>query len=322
MVNIFGYISESKYIVPSTGKNKTRLRLDQLGLSLLRGLHVCFVSFEGLTHAKQGKVADWKHQTPIQPKHEATSRSSCRRCLSSASSACSTCPHLQSQAITDQWWIAPLGHRICLKNPKTMHSLAPKNWFQNDIEIQIRHVSPPVHWNSAAEEGAWVGLKPDLQGGTGFNLLRVHFLDPRAKETCFKKESESGPLKSKVVPPGGSSYGPFLAPSMWQICWGVYFKSKLIWPATAAAGILNWGNPFLRACFFLRFEVQKRAPSLSYCFAPISIALTPSRPAAKPALTCFVLISMVLRHWSSRLAWRPASNFVSSYNFFGLLQFP
>ena len=25
----------------------------------------------------------------------------------------------------------------------------------------------------AAEEGAWVGLKPDLQGGTGFNLLRI-----------------------------------------------------------------------------------------------------------------------------------------------------
>ena len=24
-----------------------------------------------------------------------------------------------------------------------MRSLAPKNWFQNDIEIQIRHVSPP-----------------------------------------------------------------------------------------------------------------------------------------------------------------------------------
>ena len=31
-----------------------------------------------------------------------------------------------------------------LKEPKTMRSLAPKNWFQNDIEIQIRHVSPPV----------------------------------------------------------------------------------------------------------------------------------------------------------------------------------
>ena len=79
---------------------------------------------------------------------------------------------------------------------------------------------------------------------------------------------------------------------------------------------------FLRACFFLRFEVQKRAPSFSYCFAPISIALRPSRPASKPALTCFVLISMVVRHWSSRLALRSASNFVSSYNSFGLLQFP
>ena len=131
----FGYTSESKYMVPSTGKNKTRLRLDQLGLSLLHGLHVCFVSFEGLTHAKQRKVADWKHQTPIQPKHEATSRSSCRRCLSSASSACSRCPHLQSQAITDQWWIAPLGHRICLKNPKQCARWLPK-------------LVPKWHWNS------------------------------------------------------------------------------------------------------------------------------------------------------------------------------
>ena len=23
-----------------------------------------------------------------------------------------------------------------------------------------------LHWNSAAEEGGWIGLKPDLQGGT------------------------------------------------------------------------------------------------------------------------------------------------------------
>ena len=35
-----------------------------------------------------------------------------------------------------------------------------------------------LHWNSAAEEGAGVGLKLDLQGGTGFNLLRVHFWAP------------------------------------------------------------------------------------------------------------------------------------------------
>ena len=90
--------------------------------------------------------------------------------------------------------------------------------------------------------------------------------------------------------------------------------------------VAYWGGPFLRACFFLRFEDQKRAPSLSYCFASISIGLRPSRPASKPAsklaLRCFVLISMVSRHWSSRLALRPAFNFVSSYKLLVSLQFP
>ena len=67
------------------------------------------------------------------------------------------------------------------------------------------------------------------------------------------------------------------------------------------------------------------SPSLSYCFSPMSIALRPSRPAlklaSKPAPRCFILISMVSRHWSSRLALSPASNFVSSYKLFVLLQF-
>ena len=168
----------------------------------------------------------------------------------------------------------------------------------------------------AAEEGAWVGSKPDLQGGTGFNLLRVSF-GPPYKGNVFKKGSESGPLEIKTVP----LEGPVLAPSLWQICWNIYFKLKLISPTTAPTGILNWGGPFLRACFLLRFEDQKRPPSLSYCFALISIALRPWRPASKPAPKCLVLISRVSRHWSSRLALKPASNFVSSYNFFVLLQF-
>ena len=100
------------------------------------------------------------------------------------------------------------------------------------------------------------------------------FLGPRAKETCLKKGSESGPAwNQKRSPLEGPVLVPFWPASLWQIYWSVYFKLKLIWPATAAAGILNWGGPFLRACFFLRFEVQKRVPSLSYCFAPISIAL-------------------------------------------------
>ena len=88
------------------------------------------------------------------------------------------------------------------------------------------------------------------------------------------------------------------------------------------------GEAHFCTCFLLRFDDQKR-PLLchidSYCFAPISIALRPSRPASKlaskPARRCFVLISMVSRHWSLRLALEPVSNFVSSCKLFGLLQF-
>ena len=44
------------------------------------------------------------------------------------------------------------------------------------------------------------------------------FLDPHAKETGSERGQKVARLKSKVVPPGGSSFGTFLAPSMWQIC--------------------------------------------------------------------------------------------------------
>ena len=46
------------------------------------------------------------------------------------------------------------------------------------LDVGLCDVDVFLHWNSAAEEGAGVGLKPDLQGGTGFNLLRVHFWAP------------------------------------------------------------------------------------------------------------------------------------------------
>ena len=61
-----------------------------------------------------------------------------------------------------------------------------------------------LHWNSAAEEGACVGLKPDLQEGTG-----VQFWTPLQRKRVSKRGQKVDPLKSKVVPPGGSSFGPF-----------------------------------------------------------------------------------------------------------------
>ena len=144
-------------------------------------------------------------------------------------------------------------------------------------------------------------------------------LDPCAKETCFKKGQKVDPLEIKNGFPWKvqfwSFFGPFIVANLLKHL----FQIEVDLTAIVAAGILNWGGSFLRACFFLYFEIQKRAPSLSYYFAPISIALRPSRSVSKPALRCFILISMVSRYWNLRLILRPASNFVSSYNFFCLL---
>ena len=168
----------------------------------------------------------------------------------------------------------------------------------------------------AAEEGAWVGSKPDLQGGTGFNLLRVSF-GPPYKGNVFKKGQKVDPLEIKTVPPGGSSFGPFIVANLLKHL----FQAEADFTNNSSDWNLELGRPVFARLLFVTFWGPKKAPSLSYCFALISIALRPWRPASKPAPKCLVLISTVSRHWSSRLALKPASNFVSSYNFFVLLQF-
>ena len=76
------------------------------------------------------------------------------------------------------------------------------------LDVGLCEVDVFLHWNSAAEKGAWVGLKPDLQGGTGFNL-RIQFWTSVQKKRLSKRVRMWTRLKSKVVPPGGSSFGPF-----------------------------------------------------------------------------------------------------------------
>ena len=155
------------------------------------------------------------------------------------------------------------------------------------LDVGLSDVDVFLHWNSAAEEGAWVGLKPDLQGGTGFNLLRVHFWTPVQRKRALKRGQKVDPVQIKNGPP---LEGPVLVP-FWPLHCGKSLRRVFQVEADLTSNScgwnlelgLNWGGPFLRACFCLRFEVQKRAPSLSYCFAPISIALRPSRPASKPA---------------------------------------
>ena len=95
------------------------------------------------------------------------------------------------------------------------------------LDVGLCEVDVFLHWNSAAEEGACVGLKPDLQGGTGFNLLRVQFWTPVQKKRVSKRVRKWTRLKSKVVPPQISSFGPFLTPSLSNLLKRL-FKLKLI----------------------------------------------------------------------------------------------
>ena len=64
-----------------------------------------------------------------------------------------------------------------------------------------------LHWNSAAEEGAWGGLKTGPPRRHQIQPVEGPVLDPRAKETYLKRGQ-------KVDPPGGSSFGPFIVANL------------------------------------------------------------------------------------------------------------
>ena len=121
-------------------------------------------------------------------------------------------------------------------------------------------------------------------------------LDPRTKETYLKRGRKVDPVEIKSGAPGGSSFGPFIAANLLKRL----FQVEADLTSNSCESKLELGRPIFARLLFLRFEDQKRVPSLSYCFASISIGLRPSRPASKPAsklvLRCFVLISMVSRH--------------------------
>ena len=67
-----------------------------------------------------------------------------------------------------------------------------------------------LHWNSAAEEGAWGGLKTEPPRRHQIQPVEGPVLDPRAKETYLKRGQKVDPLEIKSGPPGGSSFGPFI----------------------------------------------------------------------------------------------------------------
>ena len=118
---------------------------------------------------------------------------------------------------------------------------------------------------STLEQRSWRRCLGGLKTGTPrrhrIQPVEGPVLDPRAKETCFEKgQKVETPWNQKWSPLEGLVLVPFLAPSLRQICWSVYFKLKLIWPATAAAGILKLGRPIFARLLFLTFWGPKTGP--------------------------------------------------------------
>ena len=101
-----------------------------------------------------------------------------------------------------------------------------------------------------------VGLKPDLQGGTRFNLLRVQFWTPRAKETYLKGGQKVDPLKSKVVPPGESSFGPFIVADLLKRL----FQVEADLTSNSCDWNLELGRPLFARLLFLKLWGPKKGP--------------------------------------------------------------
>ena len=121
------------------------------------------------------------------------------------------------------------------------------------LDVGLCDVNVFLHWNSAAKEGAWVGLKPNLQGGTGFNLLRVHFWTPMQRKRVFKKGSESGPLEIKSGPPWRVQFwylfGPFNVANLLMRL----FQVEADLTSNSCGWNLELGRPIFARLLFLTF---------------------------------------------------------------------
>ena len=99
--------------------------------------------------------------------------------------------------------------------------------------------------------------------------------------------------------------------AMWCLCFCIL--SFLFLPTT--------GRPISARLLFLMFWGPKKGLFFVILFCSNFHSLEALKACREACPDVFCSNFMVLRHWSSRLALRPASNFVSSYNFLGLLQF-
>ena len=131
-------------------------------------------------------------------------------------------------------------------------------------------------------------LKRHLQGGTGFNILRVQFWPPVESKHVPERVKKWTPSKSKVVPSGGSSFGPFMWVHVLQSRRSMRAENFKFNTSHICSWSLELGRPMLRACFFLHFRAKKRTPYFYHFFSfysrgRLDLLRSLPRVALKPA---------------------------------------
>ena len=104
--------------------------------------------------------------------------------------------------------------------------------------------------NNAPQESIWMGRQTSPQGGTRFRMLRAQFWTLAQSKYISEGTQKWTLLGSKVVPPGGPVFGPFILSDVLKLCkllcaQNVKLEATLTQTASVA-GILNWGGPYLR----------------------------------------------------------------------------
>ena len=131
--------------------------------------------------------------------------------------------------------------------PPLFEALIANSMLVCDVDVFL------LHWNSAAEEGAWVGFKPDLQGGTGFNLLRFHFWTPVQRKRVSKRGQKVDPLEIKSGPPWRvqfwSLFGPFIVANLLKRL----FQVEADLTSNSCGWNLELGRPIFARLLFLTF---------------------------------------------------------------------
>ena len=102
---------------------------------------------------------------------------------------------------------------------------------------------------TAAEEGAWMGLKTGPPRRHRIQSVEGPVLHPRAKEMCLKRGQKVDPLEIKSGPPWRSSFGPFIVANLLKRL----FQVEADLTSNSCEWKLELGRPIFARLLFLTF---------------------------------------------------------------------